>query len=623
MQGGWRLRFSKHKEQVWALTGNPNCGKTTLFNRITGSAEAVGNFAGATVEQRAARLKSDGTVCVVDLPGTYSLVPYSPEEEVTRNFVTRQKPDLILNVADATNLERSLYLTTQLQETGRPVVLALNMEDELAQIGRTVDFEKLSRKLQLPVFPVSAATGNGIRELLQGCRTEAMRSELQRQEIRLGEAPVSPSGVMRAALRRYRRAGDVCAAVQKERPGSNPREISDRIDRVLTGTAAIPIFFLLLFAVMSVAFGSLSSRLTGMLQFAVDLSGQRIVRFLASRGASPWVQSLISDGIFAGLGGVVSFLPQLTVIFLFLEFISDCGYLARVAFVGDRLLQKIGLSGRVLVPLLLGFGCTVPAVLAARTLERPRDKILVLLMLPCFSCSARIPVYSLILSCFFPGLRSLLLFGLYLLGICCAALGGILLRKTVLRDEEASFIMEMPPYRMPRPQSLIRQVWRHLREFFVKAGSVLLLATVAVWALQYFSPQLQQADTPENSILALLGKLAAPLFAPCGFADWRAVSPLFCGLVSKETIVSAFAVILRGQLNTEGLGCIFSPAAALSYLTFVLLCTPCAAALAALRREYMSQCRYGAGWLVLSVCWQLTLAWSLSAAVYHIAVWIV
>jgi ferrous iron transport protein B len=617
------LRFSNHKVQVWALTGNPNCGKTTLFNRITGSTETVGNFAGATVEQRAARLKSDGTVRVVDLPGTYSLVPYSPEEEVTRSFVTQQKPDLILNIADATNLERSLYLTTQLQETGRPVVLALNMADELPLIGRTIDFAKLSHELQLPVFPVSAATGSGIAELLQGCRTEAMRSGLQRREIRLGDAPAAPSGVMRAALRRYQRAGNICAAVQREKPGSNPRKISDRIDRVLTGPAAIPLFFLLLFAVMSVAFGSLSSRLTDMLQFAVNTFGQGVVRFLAARGASPWVQSLILDGLFAGLGGVLSFLPQLAVMFIFLEFISDCGYLARVAFAGDRLLQKIGLSGRVLVPLLLGFGCTVPAVLATRTLERPRDKILVLLMLPCFSCSARIPVYSLILSCFFPGLRPLLLFGLYLLGICCAALGGILLRKTVLKDEEASFIMEMPPYRMPRPQSLARQVWRHLSEFFVKAGSVLLLATVAVWALQYFSPQLQPATAPEKSILALMGKAAAPLFAPCGFADWRAVSPLFCGLVSKETIVSAFAVMLRGQLNAEGLSHIFSPAAALSYLTFVLLCTPCAAALAALRREYTSQCRCGARWLVLSVCWQLVLAWSLSAAVYHIVLWII
>ncbi|MDD6175957.1 MAG: ferrous iron transporter B, partial [Firmicutes bacterium] len=545
MRGGLLLRFSDHQAQVWALTGNPNCGKTTLFNRITGSAEMVGNFSGATVRQRAARLKSDRSVCVVDLPGTYSLIPYSPEEEVTRRFVLQEQPDLILNVADATNLERSLYLTTQLQETGRPVVLALNMADELPQIGRTIDFAALSRELKLPVFPVSAANGSGIAELLQGCRSEAARSARQREK-RLFTAPAVSSGVMRAAQRRYRRAESICAAVQQERPGSNPRKISDRIDRVLTGPAAIPLFFLLLFAVMSAAFGPISSRLTGMLQqFAVHTLGRGAGSLLAACGASPWMQSLILDGILAGLGGVISFLPQLAVMFTFLEFISDCGYLARVAFAGDRLLQKIGLSGKALVPLLLGFGCTVPAVLSVRTLERPRDKILVLLMLPCFSCSARIPVYSLFLSCFFPELRPLLLFGLYLLGICCAALGGILLQKTVLKDEDAPFIMEMPPYRMPRPQSLVRQVWRHLREFLVKAGSVLLLATAAVWALQYFSPELQPAASPEESLLALAGKAAAPLFAPCGFADWRAAAPLFCGLVSKETIVSALSVVLR------------------------------------------------------------------------------
>lgn len=613
------MRFSEQTKQVWALAGNPNCGKTTLFNRITGSAESVGNFAGATVVQRAARLKTDASVRVVDLPGTYSLVPYSPEEKVTRDFVLREKPDLILNIADATNLERSLYLTTQLQETGRPVVLALNMIDELPAVGKTVDAGGLSRALQIPVFAVSAATGRGIEELLRGCRAEALRSGLRR-ETRQGTAPAAASGVMRAAASRYRRIGQLCDAVQRETPGSDPRRISDKIDRVLTGPAAIPIFFLLLFAILSAAFGSLSLRVTELLQLAVRAFAESAAECLARCGASPWVQSMVTDGIFAGIGGVLSFLPQLTVIFAFLEFIGDCGYLARAAFIGDRLLQKLGLSGRALVPLLLGLGCTVPAALSTRTLEHPRDKTTVLLMLPCISCSARIPVYSLFLSCFFPSQRPLLLFGLYLLGILCAAASGLLLRKTDRTDESTPFIMEMPPYRLPRLQSLARQVWRHLREFFLKAGSVMLLATAAIWALQYFSPSLQPAAAPEESILAQVGRAAAPLFAPCGFGDWRAVSPLFCGLVSKETIVSVFAVLLRGRLDAQSLGEIFSPASALSYLTFVLLCAPCAAALSALRREYaLQQKRGAAGRLALSVCWQLLLAWGLSAAVYQIA----
>ncbi len=614
------MQQNRKKMQTWALTGNPNCGKTTLFNRITGSSETVGNFTGATVEQRVARLKSNSSVRVVDLPGTYSLIPYSPEEEVTRRFVTEQQPDLILNVADATNLERSLYLTTQLQEIGCPMVLALNMADELPRCGRQIDYSQLSHELNIPVFPVSAAKGLGISCMIQGCEKEAQRPKLLQGNARLGNAPVSQAGVMHAAVHRYQKAEKICKASQRVRLGNNLRAVSDQIDRVLTGPAAVPLFFLLLFSVLSVAFGSLTSQLTGMLQqFVAQTLGQSAAQFLSDQGASEWAQSLVRDGIFAGLGGVLSFVPQLAVIFIFLEFISDCGYLARVAFVGDRILQKIGLSGRVLVPLLLGFGCTVPAVLATRALERPRDKILVLLMLPCFSCSARIPVYSLFLSCFFPQLRPIILFMLYLLGVCCAAVSGILLQKTLLRGEDSPFVMEMPPYRMPRPQSLSRQVWRHLKEFFIKAGSVLLIATVAIWALQYFAVDFSSAVLPEQSILAAVGKAAAPIFKPCGFADWRAVSPLFCGFVSKETIVSAFAVVLRGQLNAQNLQQIFSSASALSYLTFVLLCTPCAAALAALRKEFALTGRGGSKWLLLSVCWQLTLAWCMSAGIYQIA----
>ena len=376
------MQQNRKKMQTWALTGNPNCGKTTLFNRITGSSETVGNFTGATVEQRVARLKSNSSVRVVDLPGTYSLIPYSPEEEVTRRFVTEQQPDLILNVADATNLERSLYLTTQLQEIGCPMVLALNMADELPRCGRQIDYSQLSHELNIPVFPVSAAKGLGISCMIQGCEKETQRPKLLQGNARLGNAPVSQAGVMHAAVHRYQKAEKICKASQRVRLGNNLRAVSDQIDRVLTGPAAVPLFFLLLFSVLSVAFGSLTSQLTGMLQqFVAQTLGQSAAQFLSDQGASEWAQSLVRDGIFAGLGGVLSFVPQLAVIFIFLEFISDCGYLARVAFVGDRILQKIGLSGRVLVPLLLGFGCTVPAVLATRALERPRDKILVLLML--------------------------------------------------------------------------------------------------------------------------------------------------------------------------------------------------------------------------------------------------
>lgn len=660
---------------IFALAGNQNCGKTTLFNQLTGSNQHVGNFPGVTVDQKVGQMKSQPDCSVVDLPGIYSLRPYTNEEIVTRDFLLNEKPDGIINIVDATNIERNLYLTLQLMEMRIPMVLALNMMDEVRNNGGTINVEKMSEALGIPVVPISAAKNEGIEELVQAAVRVAKEKritkvidfckqgpvhrcihsvchqiedhaekaglsvrfscskliendtrivdmlQLSQNELELVEHSIiemeAEAGMDRnAALAgmRYDFIESVCADTVIKCEESKEHIRSVKIDSILTHRYfAIPIFILVMFLVFFLTFNVFGAVLSDLLSLLIDDITALIDKGLTAYGINPVVHSLVIDGIFAGVGSVLSFLPIIVVLFFFLSILEDTGYMARIAFVMDKLLRKIGLSGRSIVPLLVGFGCTVPAVMASRTLSSERDRRMTIMLTPFMSCSAKIPIYAVFAAAFFPQYAALVMIGMYLTGIIIGIIVALIFDRTVFRGKPIPFVMELPNYRFPSAKSVLLLMWDKAKDFLQRAFTIIFLATVIIWFLQSFDSRLNVVTDSADSILAAIGHLLAPLFAPLGFDDWRIPTALITGFTAKEAVISTLGVLMGTSTAALGsaLHTLFTPVSAISFLVFTLLYTPCVAAIAAVKRELES------GWLALGVViLQCVVAWLAAFGVY-------
>lgn len=643
---------------ILALAGNQNCGKTTLFNQLTGSNQHVGNFPGVTVDQKIGQVRGQKGCSVVDLPGIYSLRPYTAEEIVTRDFILNQKPDGIINIVDATNLERNLYLTLQLLTLRVPTVLALNMMDELTGNGGSIDVQKMAQTLGVPVVPICAATADGVSELIDeavrvaegkilpqvydfcepgpvhrcihavchqiedhaqavGINTRFAATwliegdsgiedalKLDQNEKELIEHSVlqmeQERGLDRnAALADMRYSFIeklVKSAVVKPRESRQHRR-SVQADKILTGKyTAIPIFIGVMFLIFFLTFHVIGAFLSDLLALGIDKLTALTDAALTAYGLNPVVQSLIIDGIFEGVGSVLSFLPVIVTLFFFLSILEDTGYMARVAFVMDKLLRRIGLSGKSIVPMLIGFGCTVPAVMATRTLPSERDRTMTILLTPFMSCSAKIPIYGFFSAAFFPQHAALVMIALYVFGIIMGILAALVLERTAFRGRPVPFVMELPNYRLPSVKSVALLLWEKAKDFLERAFTVIFLATIVIWFLQSFDTRLNVVESSADSLLAMIGQFLAPVFAPLGFADWRCATALISGFIAKESVVSTLEILL----GTSALSALFTTKSAVSFLVFTLLYTPCVAAIAAIRREVGSPVR--AGIIALSQC---------------------
>ena len=663
---------------IFALVGNQNCGKTTLFNALTGSNQHVGNFPGVTVEQKSGEVKGVKNCSVVDLPGIYSLRPYTQEEIVSRDFIINQKPDCIINIIDATNIERNLYLTLQLLELRVPTVIALNMMDEVYANGGTVDVQQLSRLIGIPVVPISAVKGEGVSELIdrvvdtarkkvlpgvtdfcaddspvhrcihaaihliqdhadrlgvssrfctakliEGDPELAGRLELDENERELLEHCIvqmdSESGLDRnAALAdmRYSFIEGVVSKTVVKCHESREHARSVRMDRVLTGKyTAIPTFLAIMFLIFYLTFNVIGSALSDWLSLGIDALTGLVDRGLTAYGINPVVHSLVIDGIFAGVGSVLSFLPIIVTLFFFLSILEDTGYMARVAFVMDRPLRKLGLSGRSFVPMLIGFGCSVPAIMATRTVSSDRDRKMTILLTPYMSCSAKIPIYAVFAAAFFPQNRGLAMICLYALGIVMGIIVALILKSTAFRGQPVPFVMELPNYRMPSLKSVGLLLWEKAKDFLERAFTVIFMATVLIWFLQTFDTRLNVVADSADSLLALIGQLIAPVFRPLGFADWRMVTALISGFTAKEAVVSTLAVLLGTNVAnlSSALGSVFNPITAVSFLVFTLLYTPCVAAVATIRRELGSAVK-----TIGVVIMQCSVAWLTAFVIYNV-----
>ncbi len=662
---------------IFALAGNQNCGKTTLFNQLTGSNQHVGNFPGVTVEQKIGEIRGHKDCKVVDLPGIYSIRPYTSEEIVSRDFILNEKPDGIINIVDATNIERNLYLTLQLLEMRIPMVLALNMMDEVRNNGGTINVEKMSEELGIPVIPISAAKNEGIEELLQSALKETKQkrlpqrldfcpqgpvhrcihsvchqledhaenaglplrfsatkviendediikrlmlsqNELELIEHSIIEMETELSMDRNAALAdmRYAFIERVCEATVIKCKESKEHIRSVRIDGLLTHKfLAIPIFIGIMFMIFFLTFNVIGAFLSDGLSVLIDGITGWVDQGLTLYGINPVVHGLVIDGIFAGVGSVLSFLPIIVVLFFFLSILEDTGYMARVAFVMDKLLRKIGLSGRSIVPLLIGFGCTVPAVMATRTLSSERDRKMTMLLTPFMSCSAKIPIYAVFTAAFFPKQGALVMLGLYLSGIVVGIIVALLFGRTIFHGNPIPFVMELPNYRFPSLKSVVLLMWDKARDFLQKAFTVIFVATIIIWFLQSFDSHLNIVADSANSLLAMFGRILAPLFVPLGFTDWRIPTALITGFTAKEAVISTMSVLLGttvAQLNIA-LSTLFTPISAISFLVFTLLYTPCVAAIAAVKRELNSG--FLAGVVALIQC---VIAWIVAFGVYQI-----
>ena len=656
---------------ILALAGNQNCGKTTLFNQLTGSNQHVGNFPGVTVEQKSGQVRGQKNCTVVDLPGIYSLRPYTAEEIVTRDYILRQKPDGIINIVDATNLERNLYLTLQLLTLRVPMVLALNMMDELTGNGGSIDVKKMAQTLGIPVVPICAATADGVSELVD----EAVRAaegkilpqvydfcepgpvhrcihavchQIEDHAQAAGictrfaatwliEGDASMEEVLRldqnekeliehSVLQMEQERGlDRNAALADMRYSFIEKLVKDAVvkpkesrqhkrsvqaDKILTGKyTAIPIFIGVMFLIFFLTFHVIGAFLSDLLALGIDRLTQIVDAALTAYGLNPVVQSLIIDGIFEGVGSVLSFLPVIVTLFFFLSILEDTGYMARVAFVMDKLLRCIGLSGKSIVPMLIGFGCTVPAVMATRTLPSERDRTMTILLTPFMSCSAKIPIYGFFSAAFFPEHAALVMIALYLFGILMGILAALVLEKTAFRGRPVPFVMELPNYRLPSVKSVALLLWEKAKDFLERAFTVIFLATIVIWFLQSFDTRLNVVTDSAGSLLAIIGQRIAPVFAPLGFADWRCAAALISGFIAKESVVSTLEILL----GTSALGALFTTKSAVSFLVFTLLYTPCVAAIAAIRREVGSGFRAG----VIALC-QCCVAYLAAFAVFSL-----
>ena len=668
--------IAKGQPLHFALAGNQNCGKTTLFNQLTGSNQHVGNFPGVTVDRKDGIIRGHAEATVTDLPGIYSLSPYSSEEIVTRDFLLNTHPDGIINIVDATNIERNLYLTMQLMELGIPMVLALNMMDEVRANGGTIMVNELEELLGVPVVPISAAKNEGIDELVEHALHVARHREtpgridfcdaadgkdgavhrcihavthliedhaqraglplrfsatklvegdrLIEQALQLDENETellghtiaeleSETGLDREAALADMRFTFIERLCDKTvvRPGeSREHKRSVAIDKVLTGKyTALPCFIGIMALVFWLTFGVIGAALSDLLTLGIDAVTNAADHALTVYGINPVVHSLVIDGIFAGVGSVLSFLPVIVTLFFFLSILEDTGYMARVAFVMDQLLRRVGLSGRSFVPMLIGFGCSVPAIMATRTLSSDRDRKMTILLTPFMSCSAKLPIYALFTTAFFPRQwRAVVMVGLYITGIVCGILYALVLKLTRYKGEPVPFVMELPNYRFPSARSVGQLIWEKAKDFLQKAFTIIFVATVLIWFLQTFDMRLNVA-TPDSSLLALIGSWVAPLFKPLGFGDWRVSTALITGFTAKESVVSTLTVLLGG--DTAALATMFTPFTAIVFLVFTLLYTPCVAAIAAVKRE-LGGAKAAAGVVIM----QCAIAWVVAFVVH-------
>ena len=657
---------------TFALVGNQNCGKTTLFNQLTGSKQHVGNFPGVTVDRKDGVIKGHENTLITDLPGIYSMSPYSSEEIVTREFVIREKPKGIINIVDATNIERNLYLTMQLLELGFPMVVALNMMDELRENDGSVMVNEMEAALGVPVVPISAAKGEGIEELIRHAihvakyqerplETDFCKSEegihrgihavmhliedhakrvqipvrfaaskvlegdtkiLEQLKLTANEIHIleeisgqteEETGMDRSAAvaqMRFDYIEDICAEAVIKPKESKERVRSRKIDQFLTGKyTGIPAFIGIMGIVFWLTFNVIGAFLQGILDYGITALTEVVDMAMQAAHVNTVVQSLVIDGIFNGVGGVLSFLPIIVTLFFFLSLLEDSGYMARVAFIMDKLLRKLGLSGRSIVPMLIGFGCTVPGVMASRTLPSERDRKMTILLTPFMSCTAKLPIYAFFTAAFFPKHRALVMISLYVFGIVMGILMALIFKKTAFKGEAVPFVMELPNYRMPGAKNVMHLLWDKAKDFLQRAFTVIFIATIVIWFLQNFDTGLNMVADSQNSILAMVAGVIAPVFTPVGFGDWRITTALISGFMAKESVVSSLTVlfgstaILQETLTTIG-------AAAL--LVFCLLYTPCVAAIASVKREL------GGKWAVVMVVGQCVIAWIAAFAVYHI-----
>ncbi|MCI2047083.1 MAG: ferrous iron transport protein B [Faecalibacterium sp.] len=656
---------------ILALAGNQNCGKTTLFNQLTGSNQHVGNFPGVTVEQKSGEIRGHKQMSIVDLPGIYSIRPYSSEEIVTRDFLLQNKPDGIINIVDATNIERNLYLTLQMMDLRIPMVVALNMMDEVRANGWSIDVKKLSEALGMPVVPISAAKNEGVSELVDVLERTVQEKTLPTVRDLCSPGPVhrcihsimhqiedhaTNAGIPRRFAATKLIEGDkdiqkqlllepnelesiehcVCqmeeergldrnaaladmrysfieaaVAASVHRPQENrDRTRSEKLDAILTNRyAAVPIFLGVMLLIFWLTFDVLGALFSDWLAMGIDALSAIADAGLTAYGISPVVHSLIIDGIFQGVGSVLSFLPIIVVLFFFLSILEDTGYMARVAFVMDSLLRKIGLSGRSIVPMLIGFGCTVPAVMSARTLSSERDRKMTILLTPFMSCSAKIPIYAIIAAAFFPGRGALCMVCLYAGGILAGILSAKLMGQTVLRGKPVPFVMELPNYRLPSPRSVLLLMWEKAKDFLERAFTIIFVATLAVWFLQTFDTRLNVVTDSSLSLLAAAGRSIAIVFAPLGFGDWRVVTALVSGFIAKESVISTLEMLTNGALSS-----LLTARSAISFLVFTLLYAPCVAAISAFKRELAS------GWKAAAVViYQCAFAWLAAFLVYQLA----
>ena len=678
--GKYHVKADEHplpKDEIltFALVGNQNCGKTTLFNQLTGSNQHVGNFPGVTVDRKEGVIKGYPDTRVTDLPGVYSLSPYSSEEIVTRQFVFEEKPKGIINIVDATNIERNLYLTMQLMELNIPMVLALNMMDEVRENGGSIRINQLESMLGIPVIPISAIKNQGVEELIEHAvhvaryqerpgrqdfcdpedhggsvhrclhgimhliedhaesagipvrfaaakvaegDTEMEKSlKLDQNETEMIEHIVSQMeeerGIDRAAAiadMRFDFIQRICRQTVVKPVESKERIRSRKIDTILTGKyTAIPTFILIMGVVFFLTFNVIGSVLQNLLEKGIDYLTVQVDHLLTAWSVNSVVHSLVINGIFKGVGSVLSFLPIIVVLFLFLSLLEDSGYMARVAFVMDKPLRKIGLSGRSIVPMLVGFGCTVPGIMASRTLPSERDRKMTILLTPFMSCSAKLPIYAFFAEAFFPKYKALVMVGLYVAGIFIGILVALIIRKTLFKGEAVPFVMELPNYRMPAAKNVLQLLWEKAKDFLQRAFTVIFVATIVIWFLQSFDLHFNLTEDSQNSILAVVAGLVAPIFTPLGFGDWRISTALISGFMAKESVVSTLSVLTGGM---DVIHKILTPASALSLLIFCLLYTPCIAAISSVKREL------GGKWALAVVIGQCVVAWIVAALVYAV-----
>ena len=658
---------------TYALVGNQNCGKTTLFNQLTGSNQHVGNFPGVTVDRKDGEIRGHSNTLVTDLPGIYSMSPYTSEEIISRNFVLNEKPKGIINIVDATNIERNLYLTMQLLEMDLPMVIALNMMDEVTGNGGSIDVNKMEELLGVPVIPISAAKNQGVDELIKhaihvahfqekplsqdfcdendsgGAVHRALHAVIHLIQDHADKAGIpvrfaaskllegdkrivhqldldlneketlehialqmeNERGLDRSAAiadMRYSYIRNVCSQTVHNPHESRERVRSQKIDSLLTGKyTAIPFFIIIMACVFFLTFNVIGAFFQGLLENGIEALTHFIDNGLTTIGTNEVLHALIIDGIFAGVGSVLSFLPVIVTLFLFLSLLEDSGYIARVAFVMDTLLRKIGLSGRSIVPLLIGFGCTVPAIMSTRILPSERDRKMTILLTPFMSCTAKLPIYAFFTSAFFPGRGGLIMTALYVFGIIIGILAALLYRKTLFKGEPVPFVMELPNYRLPSVRNTAQLLWEKAKDFLERAFTVIFIATIIIWFLQSFTPKLNFTDNSSQSILAMIAGLLEPVMRPLGLGDWRICTSLISGVMAKESVVSTMKILFSGQLTAA-----LTIRSSVSLLVFSLLYTPCIAAIASVKREL------GTKWAILLVAWQCILAWICSFIVFMI-----